>query len=324
MAFPNITDVVATTIQNRSKKLGDNVTRNNAFTAYLKKHGHVKTFEGGDVILQEFNFQENGNFNWYSGYDFLNVQAQDVITAAQYPIRQAACAVLISGLEQLQNSGRERMIDLLSGRIEVAEATMGNRMAEGAYSDGTGYGGKQLQGLASLIPDDPTTGTAGGVDRSLWPFWRSQVSSTGSAFSAMTAANLQAAMNGIWAKCVRGTDRPKFIISDTQGWLSYMASLQALQRFTGSESAELGFQTVKFMDADFILDGGIGGFAPANRMYFVNPKYVWMRPHKDRNMVPLNPNKRIPLNQDAEVQLIAFAGNMTSNGLQFQGLLRGA
>jgi len=41
-------------------------------------------------------------------------------------------------------------------------------------------------------------------------------------------------------------------------------------------------------------------------------------------MVPLNPNKRVPLNQDAEVQLIAFAGNMTSNGLQFQGILRGA
>lgn len=324
MAFPNITDVVATTIQNRSKKLSDNVTRNNAITAYLKKHGHIKTFEGGDVIVQEFNFQENGNFAWYSGYDFLNVQAQDVISAAQYPIKQAAVAVLISGLEQLQNSGKERLINLLSGRIEVAESTMANRMAEAGYSDGTGYGGKQIAGLAALIPDDPTTGTAGGVDRSLWPFWRSQVVSGGKTFATMTAAEVQTNMNRMWSKCVRGTDRPKFILSDNEGWLAYMASLQALQRFTGSESAELGFQTIKYMDADFILDGGIGGFAPANRMYFVNPKYLWLRPHKDRNMVPLNPNKRVPLNQDAEVQLIAFAGNMTSNGLQFQGILRGA
>ena len=35
MAFPNITDIVATTIENRSKTLADNVTKNNAFLTWL-------------------------------------------------------------------------------------------------------------------------------------------------------------------------------------------------------------------------------------------------------------------------------------------------
>ena len=54
-------------------------------------------------------------------------------------------------------------------------------------------------------------------------------------------------------------------------------------------------------------------------MYMLNTKYLKYRPHKDRNMVSLNPNKRYSVNQDAEVQIIAWAGNLTSSGLQFQG-----
>jgi len=36
-------------------------------------------------------------------------------------------------------------------------------------------------------------------------------------------------------------------------------------------------------------------------------------------MVPLSPGKRYSVNQDAEVQILAWAGNLTSSGLQFQG-----
>ena len=38
-------------------------------------------------------------------------------------------------------------------------------------------------------------------------------------------------------------------------------------------------------------------------------------------MVPLAPNRRYSINQDAEVQILAFAGNMTCGGAQYQGRL---
>jgi hypothetical protein len=116
-------------------------------------------------------------------------------------------------------------------------------------------------------------------------------------------------------------DRPDLIVMDGFMWNIYMASLQAQQRFTDPNSATLGFPTVKYMDADVILDGGIGGFATAKTMYFLNTKYLKYRPHADRNMVPLAPNKRYAINQDAEVQIIGWAGNLTSSGAQFQGRL---
>ena len=38
-------------------------------------------------------------------------------------------------------------------------------------------------------------------------------------------------------------------------------------------------------------------------------------------MVPLAPNKRYAINQDAEVQILAWAGNLTVSGEIFQGRL---
>ena len=315
MAFPNVTDLVATTIENRSGEIADNVTKNNALLSRLNKRGNVRTFEGGTVIFEELSFRENGNAGYYSGYDLLPVAAQDVLSAAQYSIKQAAVPVVMSGLEMLQNAGKEKIIDLLDGRMDVAEASLANLLAGGVYADGTGSGGKEVTGLGAAVPLNPTTGTYGGIDRATWTFWRNQFVNT----SAQTAATIQGSWNSLWASLVRGMDRPDLIVVDSLTWAIYMASLQALQRFTSTDEAKLGFPSVKYMDADVVLDGGIGGFCPSNVAFFLNTKYIFWRPHSQRNMVPLSPNKRYAINQDAEVQIIAWAGNLTTSGSQFQG-----
>lgn len=317
MAFPNVTDIVATTIEKRSKKIQDNVTKNNALLTYIKDKGNVRTFSGGSLIYEELSFAENGNVGWYSGYDLLPVQAQDVISAAQFDIKQAAVPVVISGLDELKNSGPEQMIDLMESRIRVAESTMANLIAEAIYSDGTGAGGKQLVGLAAAVPVTATSGVYGGIDRATWTFWRTKSTNAG----ALTSSTIQGAMNTMWASLIRGADHPNLLVMDNEFWTMYLASLQPQQRFTDPRSANLGFPTVKYMSADVVCDGGIGGFATAHTCFFLNTKYLHYRPHAKRNMVPLSPNRRYAINQDAEVQILAFAGNMTASGSQFQGRL---
>lgn len=316
MAFANISDIMATTIANRSKKVADNVTKNNAALARMNQRGNIKTFSGGELIYEELSFAQNGNAGWYSGYDLLPVAAQDVLSAAEYDIKQLACPVVMSGLEDLQNSGMEQMIDLMESRINVAESTMMNLASDGLYSDGTGSGGKEVVGLDAAISTTPTTGTYGGIDRATWTFWRNKFTNAG---AGQTAAATLTAMNAMWASLVRGSDRPDLIIMDSLFWSFYIAALQAQQRFTDPKMAEFGFPTIKFMDADVVLDGGIGGFAASRTAYFLNTKYIKWRPHARRNMVPLAPNRRYAINQDAEVQIMAWAGNLTTNGAQFQG-----
>jgi len=319
MAFPNVSDIIATTIEKRSRKIADNVTKNNALLARLQQRGKIRTFSGGRLIYEELSFAENGNAGFYSGYDLLPVNAQDVLTAAQFDIKQAACPIIISGLEQLQNSGQEQMIDLMTSRIDVAESTMQNLIAGGVYSDGTGYGGKEITGLNSAIPATVTsaqTNTYGGINRTNWSFWRTKSADPGN-YNTMLAD-----MNSMWASLVRGMDRPDLIVADSLAWTKYVAAIQPQQRFSsmdGGGSAGFGFTTIKFMDADVVLDGGIGGFAADNTMYFLNTKYLHFRPHSARNFVPLSPNKRYSINQDAEVQILGWAGNLTCSGAQFQG-----
>ena len=315
MAFPNVSDIIATTIESRTKKIADNVTKNNALLMRLSQRGKMRTFSGGRLIYEELSFAENGNAGWYSGYDLLPVAAQDVLSAAQYDIKQAACPVVVSGLELLQNAGPEQMIDLLAARIDVAESTMKNLVAGGIYSDGTGSGGKEITGLNAAVPFDPTTGIYGGIDRVTWTFWRSKLR------NVANTATIQADMNFLWSNLVRGADRPDLIPMDNVVWSAYVASLQALQRFTNPDVGQLGFPTLKYMDADCVLDGGIGGFCPAGTAFMLNTDYIKFRPHSARNFVPLSPNKRYSINQDAEVQILAWAGNLTTCGAQFQGRL---
>lgn len=323
MAFPNISDILATTIDSRTRKIADNVTNNNAVLKRLSQKGKIRPFSGGVKILQELSFAENSNAGWYSGYDLLPVGISDVISAAEYNIKQAAVPVVISGLEQLQNAGREQMIDLMEGRLSVAESTLANLLTGGLYSDGTGSGGKEIDGLGAAVPVDPTAAPYGGIDGAVFTFWQNAVSDQ-TAAAGLDASLIQGFWNTLWASLVRGQDRTDLIMCDTTVWETYISSLQAQQRFTNTNSGDAGFVSVKFMDADVVLDGGIynGSLstgAPAGTAFFLNCDYLMYRPHSARNMVPLSPNRRYATNQDAEVQIIAWAGNLTTSGRMFQG-----
>lgn len=324
MAFANTnySDILATTIESRSGVVADNVTENNAFLTRAKSKGRAKPFSGGSVILQELSFQENSTAMYYSGAEVLNISPADVISAAQFPIKQAAVACTISGLEDLQNSGKEQIIDLFDARLDVAEASIMNLISEGIYSDGTGTNGKQITGLQAMVVASPSTGVVGGIDRATWSFWQNKTFDFSSDLGASaSSSNIQAGFNTLYAKTSRGSDVVDLILLDNKFWGFYMASLQPLQRFPASpDLANLGFITAKYMNADVVLDGGIGGNVPAATGYFLNTKYLFYRPHARRNFVPIG-DDRMSTNQDALVRLIGWAGNMAASGLQFQGIM---
>ena len=336
MAFANsdVSDIIATTIQSRSGKLADNVMNNDAALYTLREKGNVRPFGGGNVILEEimYNDPATNTTNSYSGYETINVSANSPISAAQFQIAQYASSVVISGLEILQNSSKEAIIDLMEGRVKVAEAQLQNRIAADLYGDGTGNGGKNITGFGLALPVLPTSGTYGGINRATWAFWQNQyyraVTDGG---AATTAANIQQYMTTVALRCVRGKNMVDTIISDSTYYALYVNSLQAIQRVTDSKMAGAGFSNLMFYgggtSAKVVLDGGIGsntyltdttnlytGNLPG--MWGLNTDFIFFRPHRDRNFVAIG-GERQAVNQDAVVKLIGFAGNLTSSGPQF-------
>jgi hypothetical protein len=324
MAFANsaITDIIATTIQSRSGELADNLTQNNAILQRLEQKGNIKPFSGGNVILQEimYNDPNTNNANSYSGYEVLNISPDSPISAAQFSITQYADSVTMSGLEMLQNSSKEAIIDLLDGRMQVSEARLLNRISGDLYLDGTGNGGKNITGLAAAVPDSASTGTYGGINRANWTFWRPTVT-TG---TTVTYSNIQGLMTTTAIQLVRGTDKADLIVCDNNFYSLYVQSLQAIQRINTEESGAAGFASLKFYgggtSADVVLGGGYGSQATSNHMWFLNTDYIFLRPHKERNFVPIG-GERQAINQDAIVKLYGWAGNLTCSNQFLQGLL---
>lgn len=321
MASPNLSEIVTTTLRNRTGKLADNVTKSNALLMRLRKKGKAKPFTGGRTIVQEIMYAENGTVKRYSGYDLLNVQPSDVMTAAEFDIKQVAVAVSISGLEQLQNNGDAELIDLLEQRIENAETSIMNAIALDCYSDGSADSGKQIGGLQLLISNSPTAGVVGGINRATWAFWRNQkFSGVSDGGAAVANNNIQSYMNRLYLACSRGKDHPDLIPADNNFFRLYWESLQAIQRITSTELGEAGFDNLKYMGADVVPDGGYGGGAPTNTMYFINTNHLFFRTHSERNFAPIG-GDRVNPNQDATVKLVGWAGNLTINNSFLQGVL---
>jgi hypothetical protein len=303
-ANSDFSEIITTTIRNRRRKLFDNVSENNALLTRLRSKGNIEMVSGGRSLVEELDYAENSTYKRYSGYEVLDISPSDVLSAAEYNWKQVAVAVTISGLEKLQNSGREAMINLLKARIKNAERTLANNMSTDIYSDGTADGSKQIGGLQHLVA---------------YTFWRNQ-EYTGAA--AMTTGALAlTALTSLWLECCRGNDKPDLIPMDNVAFRYFMESMQDIQRISSSDVATSGFQTLKFITADCVLDGGYGGQIDNAEptFYMLNTNYLRLRVHKDRNFVPLSPDRH-SVNQDATVRLIGWAGNLTMSNAFVQGV----
>lgn len=313
MTSPNLSEIVSTTLRERSGQFADNVTNKNALLTHLKEKGGIIKHDGGRTIVKELDYAENGTYKEYSGYENLDISASDVLSSAEYNWRQSAVTVTISGLEKRQNSGANAVANLLAARINNAMRTMANKTSVGIYSDGTGSGGKQIDGLQAIVADSPSAGTVGGINAATYSFWRNYASS-----AATSAGNIESRMNAAFNSLCRGSDMPNIIVADANYFGYYQETLQTRQRFTNDATAGSGFTNLVYMgNVPVILEGGDS--IAANHMYFLNTDYLFFDVHKEAFMTPLP--ARIPTNQDAEVFPIILQCNLTCSNRKLQGVI---
>ena len=114
MASPNssFTDIVTTTLQGYSGELADNVTNHNALLRQIERKGNGQVATGRSIV-QEIEYAQNGTVQWYTAAEFLDVSSSETFTAAEFSYKQLAGNVVINGLEEIQNSGREAVHNLL-------------------------------------------------------------------------------------------------------------------------------------------------------------------------------------------------------------------
>jgi hypothetical protein len=316
MASPNstFTDIVTTTLAGYSGELADNITNHNALLRQIERKGNggVAT---GRTIVQELEYSENGTVMWYSGAESLDISASETFTAAEFNYKQLAGNVVITGLEEIQNSGKEAVHNLLKSRIRNLEKSMKNTVATALYADGTGSDSKEFGGLQLLVADT-NTNEVGGINGSTYSWWRNYVYDFSTNSVTASATTIQTAMNTAHINVVRGADKPDICVAGSTYWLYYQASLQTNQRFTDDSKAGAGFTNLVYMgNLPVVYDDQCN----ATRMYMLNTDYLFVRKAKGRWMKPAG--DKASVNQDAMVMPIYAAGNMTTSNRSLQAVI---
>jgi hypothetical protein len=316
MASPNtsFTDIVTTTLQGYSGELADNITNHNALLRQMDKKGNKKVATGRSIV-QELEYAENSTVMYYSGAEQLDISPTETFSAAEFNYKQLAGNVTITGLEEIQNSGKEAIHNLLKSRIRNLEKSLKNTVATGLYAAGTGSSGKEIGGLQLLVADT-NTNTVGGISGNTYSWWRNYVYSFTTASVTASATTIQHAMNLAWINTVRGSDKVDMIPADSVYYLYYLESLTPNQRFTDDKGAGVGFTNLVYQsNVPVIYDDQ----APASHMYFLNTDYLFLRPAKGREFKPLG--EKSSVNQDAMVMPVVWAGNMTISNRQLQAVV---
>ena len=312
MAEPTVTQLVATTINNYHKEFADNVSNSNAVTALLRAGNRIRTVDGGKAISCPLTYAEE-TFAWYNGTELLSRATKETISEADYEPANAAASVTLSGPDIAKNSGRARILNLLEGKIDNAEATMKNNITKAIYGDGSVA--KSFAGLRAFLTDDGT-GIVGGINATTWVFWKNQfqqvVRATGLQYPA-----LKAAMNALWMKLVRGTEKPDLIVADGEVYSTYESGLQENQRYMDARMASLGFESLKYKTAPIVFDGAATGLTGA---YFLNTKYLKFEIYEGRNFEPLDLPDQSP-DMDGVTKHIAFMGALTLSNRSMNGRL---
>lgn len=320
MAFANSTwsDILSTTLANYRQDTADNVTNHIPLWKWLNERGNVEYEDGGYTLVEQISYSGNTNGKFFAGYETLNVAEPQVISSAEYSWKLYANSITIDGQTMRSNSGKAAILKLFEKRYENMKSQSANDLALSTFSDGTGTSGKEIGGLQLLVPDDPTTGTAGGISRASFTFWRSKLLDASVEGAATDATNVQAYMNKLALSTVRNADTVDLIVAGTNKYNFYWQSLQAIQRVTSAERAAAGFKGLSFMvpggEATVLFDGNCN----TDRMYFLNTKYLRLRIHSAANFAPTE--KMSSQDQDAIVQHVIWQGNLTANNMALQGV----
>ena len=262
---PDFNAILSTTLQNYQPTLVDNIFKDLVLLNHMNSKGRVQMEEGGTSIVEPLMYAVNGTASSYSGYDAIDLTPQDGISAANYQWKQMAASIAISGIEEAQNRGTEAIIKLLNAKIMQAEMSVKSDLNSMLYSDGTGNGGKDFNGLGNIVAT--VNNTVGGIDASANTWWNP--------YQDVSAATLSLQdMGKVYNNASKGNDVPDIIVTNEDLFSKYESLLTQNVRYQDVAKANAGFQNLMFKQTPVVFDLALAADTSAAPMYFLNTKYL--------------------------------------------------
>ena len=297
-----LSTILNSSLQRSRKKLIMASIRSNALMAWAFANDRVEYEDGGYQISNPLVVGRNPNITSYEYYDSLPVAQTNEFASVNYGWSRVAGTVIISDQEEDENKGESAIFKLMKAKMDVLEESIKEKFSEYLYSAG---GGADPLGLSSLVPDDPTTGTLGGLNRASETQWRTSAYN----FSGgLDATNIEEAFDDVLMDLTLKSDKPDLILAGRNIYRLYRAAvrdkviIQLTESNSGKKMYDLGFSGVSHQGIPILYDED----CPVNKAYFLNSKYLRLHILKGVNMKVKNLNS--PWDMDATGSRVVWQG----------------
>jgi hypothetical protein len=261
---------------------------------------------GGTKIIQPLEYGES-NAQYYSFYDTIDITPPEIITAAEYVMRNVAVPISISQDEELQVDGNDlKVLDLLESKVKNARKGMQKKLGGDFY---TGSGASGLIGLNDAI----AAATYGGIAGATYTWWQSGVDtdthSEANMKDSTSASYLPTLLADGYASCTQlGNPAPTHVLMQQSIWDIAELLAASDQRFSkpvsgskGQMLADLGFSVLMWRNIPLIVDRYVpdtstppmymGNFAEGFTFYY-HPKNnfklsEWVKPANQQARVAM-------------------------------------
>ena len=307
------------TMRAKRKELTDNF-----FDAYptldMFRSSGLVTDNGGKEIMADLMYGSN-SAQYFSGYDTLNTDAVDGITAAFYPFRYAAVPITINYTEEMENRKSDSAMKLLAAKTEQSMLTLRDQINTSLYSAQTG---KAPLGFQDIIADAPgtTPTTLGGVTIASNTWWKNKTNNATADTTFKTIVNTNfyegmVRMSTTWNDVSEGNEQPTNIFTTNDIYADYEEIFEGTgyQRLTAKDSPGVDGRLASFRGIPVQYDRDCG----TGRIYFLNTKYLKMHMQAGMNFAK-TPFKE-PANQMAKVGFIVVGLQITTNNRRRQGVI---
>lgn len=281
-------------------KLVDNIFNSNTLFQRARKKWYQKQ-DGGTKILVPVAYATTTAAGWYSGADTLNVTDNDQVTAAEFDWKQFYANITITRAEELKNSGKQAIINLVKAKVQLAEKTAADDIGTGLYNSGT-----TTDAIIGLRLAVDSAGTYGGISRTTYSWWSAQEDSS---TTAITVATLQSLIGD----CTVGNDKPTVIPTTQDQFDNIYGLLQPQQRFADADTVKAGFQNILFNGIPVIVDSHV----PSGYLFTLNENYLSFIVHSKEDF-RFEPFQK-PINQNVSSAKIYWFGALTCSNCRMQG-----
>jgi len=275
----------------------------------------IPSIYGNGIFNEKVRISNNSNYQNYSGDQQVTYNRRDTVRMAPYMHYEAHDGFTLNETELADNG--IILTDDQDAKLEASEKvvlvskikenyTVLKQGFQDAWDLEIHQNGSQsaqaVPGLDYLVSTTPTTGVVGGLDPSVYTFWQNNANM---AISTATLGTLTQQMEITWRACTQfGGHAPDKIFCGSKFLDAYRldcaAGIVRMQSWGDNKSSDMsgGIMGLYFKGVELVWDPSFDAldvilgaitYPWAKRCYFLNSKFIHLRPFKGRWMINRKP-----------------------------------